>query len=373
MDKVGKEGVITVEENKGLDTVLDIVEGMQFDRGYLSPYFVTDTDRMEAVLENPLILVCEKKISAAQDVLKLGGMVAQEGKPLLILAEDVDGEALSVLVVNKMRGTLNSVAVKAPGFGDRRKAMLSDIATLTGAEYITATLGLKLEAVELTHLGSAERVIITKDNTLIINGGGEDDAITTRINQIKGQIESASSEYDAEKLQERLAKLAGGVAVIKVGAATEIEMKEKKARVEDALHATKAAVSEGILPGGGVALIRAGAVLDDLVVADDERFGVNIVRKAIEEPLRRIAENAGVEPAVVLGNVASGEGSYGYNARTDEYGDMIAMGIIDPTKVTRSALQNAASVASLLLTTEAMIADIPDIGVDPAGGVNGLF
>jgi len=364
MDKVGKEGVITVEENSGIETVLNIVEGMQFDRGYLSPYFVTDTGRMECVLENPMILVCEKRISASQDILKIAGAVAQEGRPMVIIAEDVDGEALTTLVVNKMRNMLNSCAVKAPGFGARRKDQLGDLACLTGATFVTDELGIKLEGVEIGNLGSADRVIISKDTTTIVGGGGTDEEIQERIEQIKAQAESATSDYDREKLQERLAKLAGGIAVIRVGAATEIEMKEKKARVEDALHATKAAVAEGILPGGGVALIRAAHVLAALkeTVGGEERFGVELIERACAEPLKRIAQNADdhlVSPDVILGKVREGTGAFGYNARTGEFGDMVEMGVIDPTKVTRSALQNAASVASLLLTTEVMIADLP--------------
>jgi len=360
MDKVGKEGVITVEENKSLDTDLTTVDGMQFDRGYLSPYFVTDNERMEVSLEEPYILLHEKKISSMRDLLKLLEKVHQSGRPILLIAEDIEGEALATLVVNKLRGTLNVAAVKAPGFGDRRKQMLGDLATLTGGQLIAEELGIKLDGLTLDQLGTAKRVVITKDNTTIIDGAGSSEAIEGRIGQIRSQIANTTSDYDKEKLQERQAKLSGGVAVIKVGAATEIEMKEKKARVEDALHATKAAVEEGILPGGGVALIRAGKVLDTLTVNDEQVFGLNIVRKAIEAPLRQIVANAGGEPAIVLEKVRNGEGSYGYNARTDTYEDLIAAGVIDPTKVARSALQNAASVAALLLTTEAMIADEAD-------------
>jgi chaperonin GroEL len=359
MDQVGKEGVITIEENKGLDTISETVDGMQFDRGYLSPYFVTDGDRMECVLEKPYILIHEKKISAMRDLLKLLEKVVEVGRPILVIAEEVEGEALAALVVNRIRNTLQGCAVKAPGFGDRRKRMLEDIATLTGGKMIAEELGMKLENVGVAELGQAERVVITKDNTLIIDGAGKEDDIKARIKQIKAQIEDTTSDYDREKLQERLAKLAGGVAIIKVGAATEVEMKEKKARVEDALHATQAAVEEGILPGGGVALIRAASALDNVNVTAAERFGVDIIRRAIEEPLRAIVANAGEEPAVVLEKVRAGAVGFGFNARTGAYGDMVAMGIMDPTKVTRSALQNAASVAGLLLTTEAMVAEIP--------------
>jgi chaperonin GroEL len=360
MDTVGKEGVITVEENKALATELDTVDGMQFDRGYLSPYFVTDAERMEVVLENPYILLHEKKINSMRDLLRLLEKVHQTSRPVLILAEDIEGEALATLVVNKLRGTLQAAAVKAPGFGDRRKQMLEDIAALTGGRLIAEELGIKLDNLELTDLGEAKRVVITKDNTTIVDGSGESEAISARVNQIRAQIESTTSDYDREKLQERLAKLAGGVAIIKVGAATEVEMKEKKARVEDALHATKAAVEEGILPGGGVALLRAVKALDSVTVEDGESFGFDIVRRAVEEPLRMIVANAGLEPAIVVQNVRGGEGAYGYNAATDEYVDMVEAGVIDPTKVTRSALQNAASVAGLLLTTEAMVAEESD-------------
>jgi len=394
MDKVGKEGVITVEENHGLETTLEVVEGMQFDRGFLSPFFVTDSERMEVVLEDPLILVYEKKISAAIDIVDIAGVAASQQRPLLIISEDVDGEALQTLVVNKLRGTLASCAVKAPGFGDRRKAMLGDIAALTGATLVSQEIGMSLKDVTGGHqanpqnpaefqaavdsamdvLGTASRVVIHKDNTVIVGGAGEDEAVQNRINQIKGAIAHSTSEYDQEKLQERLAKLAGGVAVIRVGAATEIEMKEKKARVEDALHATKAAVAEGILPGGGVALLRASKALDGLNLSTEESFGVDIIKRACEEPLRRIVENAGLEPAVILNEVRNGEGGFGYNARTGDYGDLFEMGVIDPTKVTRSALQNAASVSSLLLTTEAMVAEIPeDKPATPDGGMGGMF
>jgi chaperonin GroEL len=360
MDKVGKEGVITVEENKALETVLKTVDGMQFDRGYLSPYFVTDPERMEVVLEEPHILIHEKKLSNMRDLMKLLEKVHTTRKPVLIVAEDIEGEALATLVVNKLRGTLQAAAVKAPGFGDRRKQMLGDIAVLTGGELIAEELGLKLETIEIEKLGQARKVIITKDSTTIIDGAGEADLIQGRIGQIRNQIANTTSDYDREKLQERLAKLSGGVALIKVGAATEIEMKEKKARVEDALHATRAAVEEGVLPGGGVALIRASNVLDSLEVSADQQFGVNIIRRAVEEPLRQIVNNAGGEPSIVLEQVRKGSDGFGYNARTDSYEDLFAAGVIDPTKVTRSALQNAASVAGLLLTTEALVADAPD-------------
>ncbi len=374
MDKVGKEGIITIEENKGLETLLETVDGMQFDRGYLSPYFVTDGDRMEVVLENPYILIHEKKISNARDLLKLleKVVVAEASRPILVIAEDVEGEALAALVVNKLRQTLNCCAVKAPGFGDRRKAMLEDIAKLTGGKLIAEELGIKLENVTVADLGQAKKVVVAKEKTLIIDGAGDVSDIQARIGQIKKQIEDTTSDYDREKLQERLAKLAGGVAIIKVGAATEVEMKEKKARVEDALHATQAAVQEGILPGGGVALIRATRALEGLKVEKEEQFGVDIIRRACEEPLRMIVANGGLEPAVVLEKVRNGDGSFGYNARSGEYGDLIGMGVIDPTKVTRYALQNAASVASLLLTTEAMVAEIPKKEKPmPAGGGGG--
>jgi chaperonin GroEL len=360
MDKVGKEGVITVEEAKGLETTLDLVEGMRFDRGYLSPYFVTDPERMECVYEDVYLLIHEKKISSMKDLLPVLENVAKTSKPLLIIAEDLEGEALATLVVNKLRGTLKVVAVKAPGFGDRRKAMLEDIAILTDGKMIAEELGIKLENVALKDLGRAKRVIIDKDNTTVVEGAGKKSAIEGRITQIRAQIEDTTSDYDREKLQERLAKLAGGVAVVKVGAATEVEMKEKKARVEDALHATRAAVEEGIVPGGGVALIRASAGLGNLRVSDDEKVGVRIVQKALEEPLRWIVSNAGAEGSVVLDKVKNGKGAFGFNAATEEYEDLVKAGIVDPTKVVRIALQNAASVAGLMITTEAMIADKPE-------------
>ncbi|MPZ75672.1 MAG: chaperonin GroEL [Deltaproteobacteria bacterium] len=360
MDKVGKEGVITVEEAKGLETTLDLVEGMRFDRGYLSPYFVTDPERMECVYEDAYILIHEKKISSMKDLLPVLESVAKTGKPLVIIAEEVEGEALATLVVNKIRGILKVVAVKAPGFGDRRKAMLEDIAILTDGKMIAEELGIKLENVTIKDLGRVKRVIIDKDNTTVVEGGGKKSAIEGRIAQIRAQIDETTSDYDREKLQERLAKLAGGVAVIKVGAATEIEMKEKKARVEDALHATRAAVEEGIVPGGGVALIRASAVLANIRVSEEERVGVRIIQKALEEPLRWIAQNAGLDGAVVLDKVKNGKGAFGFNAATEEYEDLVKAGIVDPTKVVRTALQNAASVAGLLITTEAMIADKPE-------------
>ncbi|MDD4539763.1 MAG: chaperonin GroEL [Lentisphaeria bacterium] len=382
MDKVGKDGTITVEEAKTIDTSLDVVEGMQFDKGYLSPYFVTNAEAMECSLEDALILIHEKKISSLQDMLPMLQMVAKQGKPLLIIAEDVDGEALATLVVNKLRGTLNVCAVKAPGFGDRRKAMLEDIAILTGGTCITEDLGIKLESIKLEQLGKAKRVTIDKENTTIVEGGGETSQIAGRVNQIRRQIEETTSDYDREKLQERLAKLAGGVAVIHVGAATESEMKEKKARVEDALHATRAAVEEGIVPGGGVALIRAAdKALKTVKLAGDEATGVNIIHRAIEEPLRQIAINAGVEGSIVVMNVKKQQGNKGYDAAKDEYVDMIAAGIIDPKKVERCALQNAASVAGLLLTTECMICDQPEEkkdmpaapgGMDGMGGMGGM-
>jgi len=360
MDKVGKEGVITVEEAKGLETTLDLVEGMRFDRGYLSPYFVTDPERMETVYEDALILIHEKKISSMKDLLPVLENVAKTGKPLVIIAEEVEGEALATLVVNKIRGTLKTVAVKAPGFGDRRKAMLEDIAILTDGRMIAEELGLKLENVTLKDLGRAKRIIVDKDNTTVVEGAGKKSAIEGRISQLRAQIEETTSDYDREKLQERLAKLAGGVAVVKVGAATEVEMKEKKARVEDALHATRAAVEEGIVPGGGVALVRASASLANMRVSEDEKVGVRIIQKALEEPMRWIAHNAGADGAVVLDKVRNGKGSFGYNAAKDEFEDLVKAGIVDPTKVVRSALQNAASVAGLMITTEAMIADKPE-------------
>jgi chaperonin GroEL len=373
MDKVGKDGVITVEESKTMDTLLEVVEGMQFDRGYLSPYFVTDPDRMEAALDEPLILINEKKISNMRDLLPILEQVAKMGRPLLIIAEDVEGEALATLVVNKLRGTLNVAAVKAPGFGDRRKAMLEDIATLTGGKVISEDLGIKLEGITIEDLGKAKKITIDKENTTIVEGNGSAEAIDGRVKQIRNQIEETTSDYDREKLQERLAKLVGGVAVIKVGAATETEMKEKKARVEDAMHATRAAVEEGIVAGGGVALVRAAKVLDNFTASEvdqDEQIGVNIVRRALEEPLRQIAANAGKEGAVIVGKVAEGKDSYGFNAATEQFEDLVAAGVIDPAKVTRSALQNAASIAGLMLTTEAMIAEQPDEKGD--GGMGGM-
>jgi chaperonin GroEL len=359
MEKVGKEGVITVEEAKGLETQLEVVEGMQFDRGYLSPYFVTDPDRMEAVLEDAFVLIHEKKISAMKDLLPVLEQVARSGKPFLLLAEEVEGEALATLVVNKIRGTLACCAVKAPGFGDRRKAMLEDIAILTGGRMIAEELGLKLENVTVKDLGRCKRIVVDKDNTTLIDGAGKRADIESRIKQIRAQIEETTSDYDREKLQERLAKLVGGVAVIRVGAATEIEMKEKKARVEDAMHATRAAVEEGIVPGGGVALLRSQGALDSLKLDEEERFGVRIVRHALEEPLRWIARNAGADGSVVLEKVREGKGAIGFNAAEEKYEDLMKAGIIDPTKVVRTALQNAASVAGLLLTTEAMVAEKP--------------
>ncbi len=375
MDKVGKDGVITVEEAKTLETSLEVVEGMQFDRGYLSPYFVTDPERMEVVLENPIILIHEKKISSMKDLLPLLEQVARVSRPLLIIAEDIEGEALATLVVNKLRGTLNVAAVKAPGFGDRRKAMLEDIAVLTGGKAITEDLGLKLEKISIEDLGDAKKVTINKDDTTIIEGGGTQPTIEGRVKQIRAQVEDTTSDYDREKLQERLAKLVGGVAVIKVGAATETEMKEKKARVEDAMHATKAAVEEGIVPGGGVALLRASRALDGLKVNDaDQQIGVNILRRALEEPMRWIAQNAGFEGAIVVQRVHDSKtDAEGFNAQTETYEDLVKAGVIDPTKVVRSALQNASSIASLLLTTEALIADIPEERKEAtAGGAQGM-
>jgi chaperonin GroEL len=369
MEKVGKEGVITVEENKTAETKLDVVEGMQFDRGYLSPYFVTDPERMEAILEDAYILISEKKISNMKDMLPVLEAIARAQKPLLIIAEDVEGEALATLVVNRLRGTLAACAVKAPGFGDRRKEMLKDIAILTNGQVIAEELGLKLENVTLSDLGRAKRIKIDKDNTVIVDGAGTKETIKARVSEIRAQIENTTSDYDREKLQERLAKLAGGVAVVKVGAATETEMKEKKARVEDALNATRAAVEEGIVPGGGVALIRAQHVLANLKVSEEQQFGVKIVRRAIEEPLRQIVANAGGEGSIVVNKVKEGKASYGYNAATDTYGDMLEMGVIDPAKVVRTALQNAASVAGLMLTTEALVAEKPkDEKAAPGGG-----
>jgi len=372
MEKVGKEGVITVEEAKGLETTLDVVEGMQFDRGYLSPYFVTDPERMEVVLDDPFILIHEKKISSMKDLLPVLEQIARAGKPLLIIAEEVEGEALATLVVNKLRGTLHVAAVKAPGFGDRRKAMLEDIATLTGGTMIAEDLGIKLDTLTLKDLGRAKRVQIDKDNTTIVDGAGDKTAIEARVKQIRVQIEDTTSDYDREKLQERLAKLVGGVAVINVGASTETEMKEKKARVEDALHATRAAVEEGIVPGGGVALVRALKALEKLQIAGEEKFGVDIVRRASEEPLRQIAGNGGLEGSVVVNKVKESTGAFGFNAATGEYEDLVAAGVIDPTKVTRTALQNAASVASLMLTTEAMVAEKPKEKEDHSHGAGGM-
>ncbi len=380
MEKVGKDGVITVEEAKTLETSLDVVEGMQFDRGYLSPYFVTDPERMEVVLENPIILIHEKKISSMKDLLPLLEQVARLSRPLLIIAEDVEGEALATLVVNKLRGTLQGAAVKAPGFGDRRKAMLEDIATLTGGKAITEDLGLKLEGIRVEDLGKAKKVTIDKDNTTIVEGDGGTKAIQGRVKQIRAQIEDTTSDYDREKLQERLAKLVGGVAIIKVGAATETEMKEKKARVEDAMHATKAAVEEGIVTGGGVAMIRAAKGLNRLKLPGDQQVGVNIVKRAIEEPIRWIAINAGHEGSIVVQKVLEmGGEEEGFNAQTEKYGNLVRAGVIDPAKVVRSALQNASSIASLLLTTEALISEIPEDKKEPAmpgggpGGMGGMY
>src|SRR5437879_1414770 len=368
MKKVGKDGVITVEEAKAMETTLDVVEGMQFDRGYLSPYFVTDPDRMECVLENALVLIHEKKISTMKDLLPLLEQVAKMGRPLLIIAEEVEGEALATLVVNKLRGTLQAAAVKAPGFGDRRKAMLEDIAILTGGKSLTEDLGIKLENVHIEDLGKAKKIVIDKDNTTIVEGAGKAQAIEGRVKQLRTQIDETTSDYDREKLQERLAKLVGGVAVIKVGAATETEMKEKKARVEDAMHATRAAVEEGIVPGGGVAFLRALPALEKLKLDGDEQIGVNIVRRALEEPLRMIASNAGHEGAVVIGKVKeSKDANFGFDAATEEYTDMISAGILDPAKVTRTALQNAASISALMLTTEALVSEIPEEEKVPAG------
>jgi chaperonin GroEL len=378
MDKVGKDGVITVEEAKSMETSLDVVEGMQFDRGYLSPYFVTDPERMEVVLENPVILIHEKKISSMKDLLPVLEQVARLGRPLLIIAEDIEGEALATLVVNKLRGTLQAAAVKAPGFGDRRKAMLEDIAILSGGRAITEDLGIKLENIKLDDLGKAKKVTIDKDNTTIVEGAGSSQAIEGRVKQIRTQVEDTTSDYDREKLQERLAKLVGGVAVIKVGAATETEMKEKKARVEDAMHATKAAVEEGIVPGGGVALIRAGRVLSTLKLEGDQQIGVNIVSRAIEEPLRWIATNAGHEGSIVVQKVREMKDEEGFNALTDKYENLVHAGVIDPTKVVRNALQNSSSIASLLLTTEALVSEIPEDkkeapSMPGGGGMGGMY
>jgi chaperonin GroEL len=380
MKKVGKDGVITVEESKTMETQLEVVEGMQFDRGYLSPYFVTDPERMEAILENAYILIHEKKISSMKDLLPLLEQIAKSGRPLLIIAEDVEGEALATLVVNKLRGTLQAVAVKAPGFGDRRKAMLQDIAILTGGKAITEDLGIKLENVQLADLGVAKKVTIDKDNTTLVEGKGKSSEIEGRVKEIRSQIEKTTSDYDREKLQERLAKLVGGVAVIKVGAATETEMKEKKARVEDAMHATRAAVEEGIVPGGGVALLRCATAIDKLKLEADEQIGANIVRRALEEPLRLIVQNAGEEGAVIVGKIRdSKDPNFGYNAQTGEFEDLVKAGVIDPTKVTRTALQNAGSIAALMLTTEALVSELPEEKKEPAmpgghgGGMGGMY
>jgi chaperonin GroEL len=378
MEKVGKDGVITVEEAKGLETTLETVEGMQFDRGYLSPYFVTDPEKMEAAVEDPYILIHDKKISAMKELLPLLEKSAQSGKPLLIIAEDVEGEALATLVVNKLRGTLKVVAVKAPGFGDRRKEMLRDIAVLTGGQVISEELGFKLENATLADLGRAKRIVVDKDNTTLVDGRGKPDDIKGRIAEIRGAIEKSTSDYDREKLQERLAKLSGGVAVINVGAATETELKEKKARVEDALHATRAAVEEGIVPGGGVALVRAQAALEKVKGTEDEKIGVEIVRRALEEPIRMIAQNAGAEGSIVVSRVKeSKDKNFGYNAANDTYEDLVKAGVIDPTKVTRTALQNAASIAGLLLTTECVVVekkeDKPAPSAPPGGGMGGMY
>jgi chaperonin GroEL len=373
MAKVGKDGVITVEEAKSVETSLDVVEGMQFDRGYLSPYFVTDPDRMEVVLEDPAILIHEKKLSSMKDLLPVLEQIAKQSRPLLIIAEDVDGEALATLVVNKLRGTLQAAAVKAPGYGDRRKAMLEDIATLTGGRALTEDLGIRLDTLKIEDLGRAKKVTIGKDHTLIVEGAGTSEAIQGRIRQLRAQIETATSDYDREKLQERLAKMVGGVAIIKVGAATESEMKEKKARVEDAMHATKAAVEEGVVPGGGVALLRAATVLADLALGADEQVGAQIIGRAIEAPLRWIATNAGHEGAVVVARVKAMQGGSGFNAQTETYEDLVAAGVIDPTKVVRSALQNAASIASLLLTTEAVVSQMSHDDPQPAQSAGGGF
>ncbi|MDD5560438.1 chaperonin GroEL [Candidatus Methylomirabilis sp.] len=375
MEKVGKDGVITVEEAKSMETTLEVVEGMQFDRGYTSPYFVTDPERMEVVLENPLILIHEKKISNLKDLLPILEQIAKMGKPLMVIAEEVEGEALATLVVNKLRGTLNCAAVKAPGFGDRRKEMLKDVAVLTGGEVISEELGIKLENIRLDDLGKAKKVVIDKENTTIIEGAGAQKEIEGRIKQIRTQVEESTSDYDREKLQERLAKLAGGVAVVKVGAATEIAMKEKKARVEDALNATRAAVEEGIIPGGGVALLRASRVIEKLKLEGDEKVGGDIVRRALEEPIRQIAENAGIEGSIVVQKVRENNGSYGFNAETETYEDLMTAGIIDPTKVARIALQNASSIASLMITTEALVTEIPEKEKTPPmppGGGHGM-
>jgi len=371
MDKVGKDGTITVEENKSIETTLDVVEGMQFDKGYLSPYFATNMEAQEAILEDCYVLIHEKKIANLQEFLPLLQLVAKSGKQLLVIAEEVEGEALAALVVNKIRGTINVCAVKAPGFGDRRKAMLEDIAILTGGRCITEDLGIKLENLQISDLGRAKRIVVDKENTTIVEGSGKSSEIQGRVKQIRRQIEETTSDYDREKLQERLAKLAGGVAVINVGASTEVEMKEKKARVEDALHATRAAVEEGIVPGGGVALLRTAKAIDSLKLEGDEAIGAQIVRRAIESPIRMLCANAGVEGAVVVGQIASNKGNYGYNVATGEYEDLVKAGVVDPTKVTRTALQNAASVAGLLLTAECMITEIPEKKEAPAAGGHG--
>jgi len=378
MEKVGKDGVITVEEAKTLETTMEVVEGMQFDRGYLSPYFVTDPERMEVVLENPVILIHEKKISSMKDLLPVLEQVARMGRPLVIIAEDVEGEALATLVVNKLRGTLQAAAVKAPGFGDRRKAMLEDIATLTGGRAITEDLGIKLENIKMEDLGKAKKVTIDKDNTTIVEGGGNSKDIEGRVKQIRVQVEETTSDYDREKLQERLAKLVGGVAIIKVGAATETEMKEKKARVEDAMHATKAAVEEGIVAGGGVALLRAGIALEGLKLEGDQAVGAQIIKRALEEPMRWIASNAGAEGSIVVSKVREMKLDEGFNAANDTYEDLVKAGVIDPAKVVRSALQNASSIASLLLTTEALVSEIPEekkesVGAGHGGGMPGMY
>jgi chaperonin GroEL len=371
MDKVGKDGTITVEEAKSIETTLEVVEGMQFDKGYLSPYFATNMEAQEAILEDAYVLIHEKKIANLQEFLPLLQSVAKTGKPLLVIAEEVEGEALAALVVNKIRGTINVCAVKAPGFGDRRKAMLEDIAVLTGGKCITEDLGLKLESLTVADLGKAKRIVVDKENTTIVEGGGKSSDIQGRVKQIRRQIDETTSDYDREKLQERLAKLAGGVAVINVGASTEVEMKEKKARVEDALHATRAAVEEGIVAGGGVALIRTIKVIDALKLEGDEAIGAQIVRRAVEHPLRMLCTNAGVEGAVIAGEVVAGKGNYGYNVATEKYEDLVKAGVVDPTKVTRTALQNAASIAGLLLTTECMITDLPEKKEAPAPGGHG--
>ena len=377
LDQVGTEGVITVEEAKGMDTELEVVKGMQFDRGYISPYFVTDAEKMLAEMEEPYILLYEKKISNMRDLLPLLESIHRSGRPLLVIAEDIEGEALAALVLNRIRGTLNVAAVKAPGFGDRRKAMLQDIAILTGGQVVSEELGMKLENVTINDLGRAKRVTITKDHTTVVDGLGERAQIEGRINQIRAQIDETKSDYDREKLQERLAKLAGGVAVIRVGAATETEMKEKKDRVEDALHATRAAAEEGVVPGGGVALLRVASALDQLEIDDERRFGIAILRRALEEPLRQISANAGIDGSIVISKVAEGSGAFGYNAATDIYGDLVEMGVIDPTKVVRTALQNAASVAGLLLTTECEIVEKPkeekDAAPAPGGGMEDMY